>query len=248
MGGWRSGVMDNCLFDGQMLQRSSMLHRSSIRSRFVPWQERCHAVTTALLAIATLSCVACATKRSPPPAPSREASSEERTLQPAAKASTPEVRAPAQSSVSASNPTNARPTAADWKRDLNTLPDSVLVGTDVTPLSEFLGSVTSIPSSGAFRSEQGGATAQVRLETGPQGQTLTREFSEPGTSAQIKRYEALRAQADGMRLSGSDLEVLGVAQGILVLEKRSGVEGIPDSLWIQYDLTPDKASAKGDEH
>jgi hypothetical protein len=137
--------------------------------------------------------------------------------------------------------------ARDWKRELTALPDSVLVGTDVTPLAGFLSSATRVPSTGSFVSEQGGATALARLDAGPNGQTLTREFAEPGTKAQIKRYDSLHVLADGIRLSGKDLEVLGTGQSILVLEKRSEVDGIPDSLWILYELTSSKASSNPGE-
>jgi hypothetical protein len=121
------------------------------------------------------------------------------------------------------------------KKSLSALPDDVLVGTDVVSISGLLDKVSRIPTSGTFRSEQGGAEAQVRLATGPRGLSLTREFSEPGTKAQIKRYESLQVGANGVRLSGKQLEVLGTGNSILVLEKRSGVDGIPESMWIQYE-------------
>jgi hypothetical protein len=148
--------------------------------------------------------------------------------------------------IAESLPTSARPVVlrrreaeafppkTDWQKELDALPQSVLVGTDVTPLAGFLSSVTTIPSSGVFQCEQGGATARARLAAGPKGKTLTRELAEPGTTAQTKRYDGLRSHSDGFRLSGKDVEVLGIGQSILVLEKSSGVDTIPDSLWIQY--------------
>jgi hypothetical protein len=132
------------------------------------------------------------------------------------------------------------------KRELSALPDSVLVGTDVVPLAGFLGSTSAIPPSGTFRTEQGGATAKVQLASGPQGSTLTREFAEPGTQAQIKRYEALQRRANGVRLLGTGLEVLGTVDALLVLERRSGVDGIPDSLWIEYERAPAGSAANGE--
>jgi hypothetical protein len=121
----------------------------------------------------------------------------------------------------------------------------VLVGTDVTPLADFLSSVTAIPSNGVFQCEQGGATAEIRLASGPGGRTLTRQFAEPGTTAQTKRYDGLRSHSNGFRLSGKDLEVLGIGQSILVLEESSGVDGIPESLWIQYERESSKTPANG---
>jgi hypothetical protein len=133
------------------------------------------------------------------------------------------------------------------KRELSALPDSVLVGTDIVPLAGYLGSTSAIPQSGTFRSEQGGATAKVHLAAGPQGPTLTREFAEPGAArAQTRRYDALQRRANGARLSGATLEVLGTTGALLVLEKSSGVDGIPESLWIEYGRAPAGPAAKGE--
>jgi hypothetical protein len=126
---------------------------------------------------------------------------------------------------------------ADLKKELSALPESVLVGTDVVPLADVLSTASRIPTTGTFRSEQGGAEAQVRLAAGTRGPSLRREFSEPGTNAQIKLYENLQAASSGVRLSGKDIEVLGMGKSLLVLEKHSGVDGIPGSMWIQYEPT-----------
>jgi hypothetical protein len=192
--------------------------------------------------LATLAVVACVSNGSPPPAPSQEAPGESRALQPSVTPQPPVPAPPAQASPSRGS--DGAPTA-DLKQQLGTLPDSVLMGTDVVPLADYLGSAAAIPTSGTFRSEQGGATAEVRLESGPKGTTLTREFTEPGTKPQTQRYDGLQSRAQGVRLSGPNLEVLGAAPGVLVLEKRSGVDGIPDSLWIEYARVPAGAPAKG---
>jgi hypothetical protein len=130
------------------------------------------------------------------------------------------------------------PPVEDLRRELRSTPDSVLVGTDVVPLSEFLNSTRPVPAPAVFRSEQGGATAEIELTINPSGTVLTRRFAEAGTEPQTKRYDSLRGHPHGVRLSSGGLEVLGVSESILVWEKRSGVEGIPDSLWIRYDLAP----------
>jgi hypothetical protein len=130
------------------------------------------------------------------------------------------------------------PSPADLKKALRSTPDSVLVGTDVIPLSELLKSAQPIPVPETFRSEQGGATAEIQLVKGASGAVLTREFTEPGAEAQSKRYDSLSSHSDGVRLSSNDLEVLGLPDAILVLERSSGVDGIPDSLWIRYDKAP----------
>jgi hypothetical protein len=125
----------------------------------------------------------------------------------------------------------------NWKKIVAGLPSDVLVGTDVAPLASFLNKARPIPATGTFTGDQGGAESKIRLTAGAKGPTLTREFAEPGADRQVKRYENLKASAGGARLSGKLLEVIGVGKSILVFEKASGVDGIPDSLWVQYDLT-----------
>jgi hypothetical protein len=127
------------------------------------------------------------------------------------------------------------PSPADLKKALRSMPDSVLVGTDVIPLSELLKSARPIIVPETFRSEQGGATAEIQLVKGLSGAVLTRQFAEPGTEVHSKRYDSLSSSSDGVRLSSSALEVLGLQDAILVLERSSGVDGIPGSLWIRYD-------------
>jgi hypothetical protein len=193
--------------------------------------------------ITALALVACVSSGSPPPSPSDEAVSKSQTQRPVAAPTSPTSTASETEPPAGSSPPAP---VADLKRELSALPDSVLVGTDVVPLAGYLGSTSAIPPSGTFRSEQGGATAKVHLAPGPQGPTLTREFAEPGTKAQTKRYDALQRRANGARLSGTTLEVLGTVDALLVLEKRSGVDGIPDSLWIEYGVAPAGAAVEGE--
>jgi hypothetical protein len=198
--------------------------------------------TNGAIIAAVLSFLACVSNGSPPPAPGPEASSDGRAHESTvAPKLTPQ---PAQASPSPAS--NSPAPATELSRELSALPDSVLVGTDVVPLAEYLASAAPIPPSGTFRSEQGGATAEVKLAPGPQGVTLTREFTEPGAKALTKRYDALQALANGVRLSSANLEVLGTRQSLLVLEKRSGVDGIPDSLWIEYERPGAGSPAKGE--
>lgn len=189
-----------------------------------------------------LSFLGCVSSGPASPAPNPEAASEARPVHPAATTQPAPTPVPATASPVSSSPA----AAAELSRELSGLPDSVLVGTDVVPLGSYLTSTVPIPPNGAFRSEQGGATAEVRIAPGTQGVTLTRELTEPGTKAQTKRYDGLQARANSVRLSSANLEVLGTRQGVLVLEKRSGVDGIPDSLWIEYQRPSASAPANGE--
>jgi len=188
---------------------------------------------------ALVSFLACVSTPAPSPEASRTAPAPEPAAVPAQPAPTPPPVTPSPGSSSPA-------TAAELSRELSSLPDNVLVGTDVVPLAGYLASAVPVPESGAFRSEQGGATAEVRIMPGPQGLTLTREFREPGTKAQTKRYDGLQARANGVRLSSANLEVLGMRQSLLVLEKHSGVDGIPESLWIEYERPGARMPAKGE--
>lgn len=211
----------------------------SVEPSFVAVRNRTNSAGIAVL----LSFLGCVSNGSPPPAPSPEASSEGQALEPSKAPTQP---APTAAQVSPSSGSSSPAAAADLSRELTALPDNVLVGTDVVPLADYLPSAAPVPQSGAFRSEQGGATAEVRIVAGPQGFTLTREFTEPGTKTLTKRYEGLQARANGLRLSSADLEVLGMRQSVLVLEKHSGVDGIPDSLWIEYERPGARSPAKGE--
>jgi hypothetical protein len=113
-------------------------------------------------------------------------------------------------------------------------PQEVLVGTDVVELETFAQLRAAVKVPGKFRGEQGGASATVQIERGKHGITLTRLFQEPGAKSVRAVYPGLAASQDGTRLSAPNLEVLGVKDGILVLESKSGVDGIPASLWISY--------------
>jgi hypothetical protein len=249
------GLIEIDCFDRPIARRSRICARAglgpTLAGRAATFVHRGSAYrwrSIALLGLASLSSIACAAKRSQPPEQAQEANAESPSAEATrARKPTPERPAvPAAADMPFEQGANAaRPAAKDWKKELIGLPETVLVGTDVTPLAEFLSSAAPIPKTGIFRSEQGGASAQVRIDTASKGSTLTREFAEPGTTAQIKRYDSLRNQADGVRLSGKGVEVLGTARGILVLEKSSGVDGIPDSLWIVYEPTSPNKSAKG---
>jgi len=166
------------------------------------------------------------------------------SVQSARPAAPAQASQPSRSAALRAEPAGADPRPAQaprapgegWNSGLAGLPNDVLVGTDVVALSRFLNQVKALPDTGTFIGDQGGAATTIRLSASPQGAILSREFAEPGDEPHTKRYETLKRSSDGVRLSGKHVEVIGLTQSILVLEKRSGVDGIPDSLWIQYEL------------
>lgn len=125
--------------------------------------------------------------------------------------------------------------APDGIRDLAALPQEVLVGTGTQPLGVFLKSRRTLPREGRFFNEQGGGTATIDLRRGTKGVVLVRTFREPGEPVNRKIYSGLRETSND-RLSSTDIEILSVKDGLLILEEKSGVDGIPDSLWVLYQI------------
>ena len=171
---------------------------------------------------------------SPPAGASADSETARPAPVPAPSTNVPPDRSPAPPAADETAP----PTADkdDLLADLAGLPQEVLLGTDVEPLSAHLPPMGSArpPSSGRFRSEQGGAVSTLTLDAKGESITATRRFQEPGAAVQAKTYTALTSKAGGRRLSGSDVELLIGKEGVLLLEKASGVDGIPASLWIYY--------------
>ncbi|HEX3695284.1 MAG TPA: hypothetical protein VH374_07835 [Polyangia bacterium] len=137
------------------------------------------------------------------------------------------------------SPYNDRPSTSDLKANsdksaLASLPQDVLVGTDVEKLAGYLSRRAPIRIPGLFEGNQGGAKASIKvISVGPKIE-MTRTFKEPGAKAQAVQYRTLVSSDNGQRLSGQNLELFGVKEGAIVLEKKSGVDGIPPTLWIFY--------------
>lgn len=139
--------------------------------------------------------------------------------------------------------TNARPASdAGEKLETGDVPQDVLVGTDVEKLADHLTHQRPVTFPSTYAGEQGGATASVQLREVNGKAVLSRIFKEPGAKAQRAEYSGLSIEDGGKRLTGPAVQVLGVKDGILVLEKRSGVDGIPPSLWILYEQKRAKRS------
>lgn len=112
----------------------------------------------------------------------------------------------------------------------------VLVGTDTRPLSSFVFSKAAPLIPGNYSAETGGARVEAVVKAAPGGGfRLSRRFAEPGGPVATKTYLFTRSP-DGVyyRAQGAWIRVAagGEAGAILLLEQRSGVEGIPPGLWI----------------
>ena len=126
------------------------------------------------------------------------------------------------------------------KGPFDSLPQDVLVGTDVEKLTDYLAKRAPIKLPSTYSGEQGGATASVQIRQLNGKASMSRTFKEPGAKAQRAEYSALSIEDGGQRLSAPTVEVIGVKDGVIVLEKNSGTDGIPPTLWVFYEHKPKK--------
>lgn len=114
------------------------------------------------------------------------------------------------------------------------LPQDVLAGTDLVPLADFLNALQPL-SPGTFVSEQGGVIATARTSITDGRLTINRTLQEPSARTHVKTYGPL-ALHDGRRWAhGDNAVVLGVYEGLLLLETDAEADGIPKSHWVLYN-------------
>ena len=111
-----------------------------------------------------------------------------------------------------------------------TVPNLVLVGTDVIDIASFNKIQGQLSKS--YSAEVGGASLVLSLDVTPEYLTITRTFNEPSQVVHTKTYNVCKSGA----ILGSDkAHIRFVNNGILLLETESGVDGIPNDFWILYD-------------
>jgi hypothetical protein len=114
--------------------------------------------------------------------------------------------------------------------NLDGLPGSVLVGTDVDALSSF--KLSSQDIAGSYTSNMGGATVDLSISQSLENKSLTREFQEPGDTQKVHEYNPI-CELNGF-ISAENLKGLMVEGGVLLLELNSNTDGIPNDLWVFY--------------
>lgn len=130
----------------------------------------------------------------------------------------------------AAEPTNTEiDCSADIISDFS-VPDLVLVGTDVVDIKSFNSAREQFGKS--YSAEVGGATLALSLNITPDYLTITRIFKEPGQSANAKTYNVCISEE---KFSSDKLRIRVVNNGVLILETEPGIDGIPNDLWISYD-------------
>ena len=110
------------------------------------------------------------------------------------------------------------------------MPDFVLVGTDVVDIESF--NKSKEPLSKGYSAETGGAALELSLDLTSEYLTIIRSFKEPGQAVNTKTYIICNSEEE---LSSDELHIRVVDNGVLMLETEPGVDGIPDDLWILYD-------------
>jgi hypothetical protein len=109
------------------------------------------------------------------------------------------------------------------------MPDLVLVGTDVVDIESFNKSKEQLSKS--YSAETGGAALELSLDLTSEYLTIIRSFNEPGQSVNTKTYIICNSEEE---LSSNELHIRVVNNGILMLENDSSVDGIPNNLWVLY--------------
>ena len=111
----------------------------------------------------------------------------------------------------------------------------VLDGTDLIPIEQTAPAPFSLTEvAGEYATEQGGAalTLTVRLQDG--SLEIERRFMEPGREILVKRYVLQKSNPQGAASSLEDIFLIQTQNGVLLLEKDSGVESIAATYWICY--------------
>lgn len=111
-----------------------------------------------------------------------------------------------------------------------TVPDIVLVGTDVVGFESFHKSQEQL--SKTYSAEIGGAKLALSLDVHSEYLSIIRTFNEPSQVVNTRTYNVCNTED---RLGSDQLHIRVVNNGLLVLETESKVDGIPDDLWILYD-------------
>lgn len=110
------------------------------------------------------------------------------------------------------------------------MPNLVLIGTDVVNLNTFKVNNGSLGKS--YLAELGGATISLIIKGGGSHTAITRTFQEPGVPAHTREYKSVCIS--GETLSAPHLVGKIINEGLLLLEKKSNVDGIPTELWVFY--------------
>ncbi len=113
---------------------------------------------------------------------------------------------------------------------LKGLPKTVLVGTDIVNIASFKKSSQTLNDN--YSAEMGGATSNIQISRTANHTLITRTYREPGNLGNIRRYSPSCIVNEFF--SAINLKGKLVKGGLLLLEEKPDVEGIPDNFWVFY--------------
>ena len=113
----------------------------------------------------------------------------------------------------------------------NNLPKLVLVGTEVVSFDDFKNKSDNFL--GHYSVEISDAILSLSITSGSMGYDIERTFQESGEAIHAKNYKSVCISKGIFSAPGLIGKV--VNDGILMLEQKSNVDGIPVDLWILYN-------------
>lgn len=108
--------------------------------------------------------------------------------------------------------------------NIDHLPGDVLVGTDIVDSASFDDSDASL--AGQYLGKTGGASLGAMINTN----YVVRQFQQPSTDPHKRSFQPICIE--GSYLFAEGLVARRVSEGVLWLERASGVEGLPGDLWL----------------
>ena len=117
----------------------------------------------------------------------------------------------------------------DASFELN-LPKSVIVGTDIVNIESFQSSNNMLFKS--YSAEMGGAILTLSVISDSKGTHIERLFQEPSEPIHKIVYKSVCIDDD--TIIAENLIAKRVMDGVLILEKKPNVNGIPVDLWVFY--------------
>lgn len=111
-------------------------------------------------------------------------------------------------------------------------PHEVLSGTDIVDINNYKTNMD--VKFGNYIAETGGAILTLLIEKQGKSIDLHRVFSEPGMDNKKKHYKGLIKFSDGSFKSRNIVLRFINGGGVLVLERASGTDEIPDNIWVHY--------------
>lgn len=124
-------------------------------------------------------------------------------------------------------------------------PKEVLVGTDLKPLSSYHFSKEASLASGRYVAETGGARIELTVRESDSAMQMVRVYREPGEKPRARVYSGLVRSADGTYRTKGIVVRVPDRGGVLVFERSSGLEEIPNSYWIDYGSQRGKVNGQG---